>query len=53
MHQFLKFIFGIELYIFILEVIVKHYIIEDTATYPSKIVTKQQGKQQHCTRNIP
>jgi len=24
-------------------VIVKHYITEDTATYPSKIVTKQQG----------
>ena len=27
--------------------------IEDTATYPSKIVTKQQGGKQHCTRNIP
>ena len=27
--------------------------IEDTATYPSKIVTKQQGRKQHCTRNIP
>ena len=24
-------------------VIVKHYITEDMATYPSKIVTKQQG----------
>jgi len=33
-------------------VIVKHYITEDTATYPSKIVTKQQGGQQHCARNI-
>jgi len=27
--------------------------IEDTATYPSKIVTKQQGGKQHCTRNVP
>jgi hypothetical protein len=27
--------------------------IEDTATYLSKIVTKQQGGKQHCTRNIP
>jgi len=27
--------------------------IEDTATYPIKIVTKQQGGQQNCTRNIP
>jgi len=27
--------------------------IEDTDTYPSKIVTKQQGGKQHCTRNIP
>jgi len=27
--------------------------IEDTATYPSKTVTKQQGRKQHCTRNIP
>jgi len=27
--------------------------IEDTATYTSKIVTKQQGGKQHCTRNIP
>jgi hypothetical protein len=26
---------------------------EDTATYPSKNVTKQQGGKQHCTRNIP
>jgi len=25
----------------------------DMATYPSKIVTKQQGRKQHCTRNIP
>ena len=25
-------------------VIIKHYITEDTATYPSKIVTKQQGE---------
>ena len=25
----------------------------NTATYPSKIVTKQQGTKQHCTRNIP
>jgi len=27
--------------------------IEDTATCPSKIVTKQQGGKQHCTRNMP
>ena len=27
--------------------------IKDTATYSSKIVTKQQGGKQHCTRNIP
>jgi hypothetical protein len=27
--------------------------IEDTATHPSKIVTKEQGGKQHCTRNIP
>jgi uncharacterized membrane protein YiaA len=27
--------------------------IEETATYPSKIVTKQQGGKQHCARNIP
>jgi hypothetical protein len=27
--------------------------IEDTATYPCKIVMKQQGGKQHCTRNIP
>ena len=27
--------------------------IEDMATYPTKIVTKQQGGKQHCTRNIP
>ena len=27
--------------------------IEDMATYPSKIVMKQQGGKQHCTRNIP
>ena len=27
--------------------------MEDTATYPSKIVMKQQGGKQHCTRNIP
>jgi len=27
--------------------------LEDTATYPSKTVTKQQGRKQHCTRNIP
>ena len=27
--------------------------IEDMATYPRKIVTKQQGGKQHCTRNIP
>jgi len=26
---------------------------EDTATYPSKTVTKQQGRKHHCTRNIP
>jgi len=26
---------------------------EDTATYPSKVVTKQQGGKQHCTRNVP
>jgi len=25
----------------------------DMATYPSKIMTKQQGSKQHCTRNIP
>jgi len=33
--------------------IVKHYITEDTATYPSKIVAKQQGGKQHCNTNIP
>jgi len=36
----------------VLSDIVKHYITEDMDTYPSKIVTKQVGKQ-HCNRNIP
>jgi len=33
-------------------VIVKR-ITEDTATYPSKILKKQQDRKQHCTRNMP